>query len=231
MAAALRTVRTARVLAVTAVVVGALLALVGVVFAVSLGPAGRVEASAPIDSPGVILVDKAALRASSAPVHVVATPTAGGRITAIRMLQDDAHAALDASRHTLVDGVAFLPRGLRTTEQQDGSLPQDLNTDTFLDPAATTQRVDVEVAPSRLAQALVIFPGSPDAPDGEAVELTMSWENAAWFWESVALALVGIGLALGGLRAGGGAPGRHRTAAAGHRAGAAGHRAGAGGRR
>jgi hypothetical protein len=181
-----------------ALIAGVTLLVVGAVFAVALGPSGRVEASSRIASPGVVVLDKNALRASSAPVQVSAR-SGSGQVTAVRMLDDDALAALDGSRHTLIDGVSFLPRALQATERRDGPLPHAFNADTFLAPPVTGEQVTMDIVPSRLPQALVVFPGTVSDPRDDAVDVTMSWANAAWCWQAVALALAGLGLLISGM--------------------------------
>lgn len=180
-----------------ALVAGVTLLIIGTIFAVALGPSGRVEATSRVAAPGVVLLDKDVLRASSAPVHVSAS-SPGGPVTMVRMLDDDARAALDSSRHTLVGGVSFLPRSLRATERRDGPLPRSFNADTFLASPVTAERVDVDIPPSRLPQALVVFPGKLDQAREDALDVSLTWENAAWFWQAVVVALAGAALLTGG---------------------------------
>lgn len=182
-----------------ALVVGASLLIVAVVFAIALGPSGRVAASTRIASPGVVIIDKEALRASSAPVRVDVRSASGGRLTAVLMLDEDAGAALDSSRHTVIDGVSFLPRELRTAERRDGSLPRTLNADTFLAQPVSGEEVELEIAPSRLPQALLAFPGALGDPRDDALEVSMTWTNGAWFWQALAVAVAGAALLLAAL--------------------------------
>ena len=176
--------------------------IVGVIFAASLGPSGRVQASAHADAPGVVVVSRGVLNASSTPAHVTITSPAGGDVSVVRLLDDDAAAAAQSARRTTIEGVTFLPRRLEATTTGEGTLTRTLNTDTHLAKPDTSARVELDVASSRLPQALLAFPGSPGAARDEALDVTMTWENAAWFWQSVALTLAGLALAsYGGWRA------------------------------
>jgi hypothetical protein len=181
-----------------ALIAGVTLLVVGAVFAVALGPSGRVEASSRIASPGVVVLDKNALRASSAPVQVSARG-ASGQVTAVRMLDDDALAALDGSRHTLIDGVSFLPRALQATERRDGPLPHAFNADTFLAPAGDGRAghdghrsESAPAGPGRLPRHCL----RPPRRRGRRHHVLA---NAAWCWQAVALALAGLGLLISGM--------------------------------
>lgn len=182
-----------------ALVVGATLLIVGLIFAIALGPSGRVEASHRVPSPGVVVIGKDALRASSTPVRVRVVPASAGSVTMVRMLDEDAHAVLETTRHTTIEGVGFLPRTLHVAETGDGSLPRAFNADTFLADPTTGDRVEVDVLPSRLPQALLVYPGSSAQPRDDAADVTMTWTNPAWFAQAVVLAGAGAALVLAGL--------------------------------
>ena len=77
-------------------------------------------------------------------------------------------------------------------------MPRSLNADTFLDRPVSGDRVATDVMPSRLPQALLVYPGAPGQSRDDSVEITMTWSNSAWFWQSVALAALGAaGIATG----------------------------------
>ena len=182
-----------------AFVLGAPVLILGLIYAIALGPSGRVEASARVAAPGVVVIGKDALRASSTPVHVLVRSASAGQVTGIRMLDGDAHASLESSRHAVLDRVSFLPRALPVSESGDGPLPRAMNRDTFLADPMTADRVELDVTPGRMPQALLIYPGEPGSPRDDAVDVTMTWSNAAWFWQAVALALAGAALLVAGV--------------------------------
>lgn len=119
----------------------------------------------------------------------------------IRMLDEDARAAAEPARHTVIDGVDFLPRGLSAVERNGDQLSKTLNTDTFMADPTTARGVDLEVTPSALPQAVLIFAGTPGEPRSQTLDVTMTWSNAAWFWQAAVVTVFGGGLlAFGGLR-------------------------------
>ncbi|GAB76672.1 hypothetical protein SAMN05421595_1805 [Austwickia chelonae] len=193
--------RLPEVLTFAALAVGALLLVVGLIFSITIGPSGRVEVTAHIGEPGVVVVGKDAIRASSVPVKIKVTGKGEGDLTLVRMLDEDARAAAEPARHTVIDGVDFLPRGLSIVERNGGQLGKLLNTDTFMADPTTAREVDLEVTPNALPQAALIFAGPPGEPRSQTLDVTMTWSNAAWFWQAAAVTVIGGALlAFGGLR-------------------------------
>lgn len=185
------------VAALATLVIGAVICLIGLFAVVSLGPSGRVQAEERVAGPGVAVIGKGILRATSVPVRIQVKAEKGD-VTLVRALDDDARAVVESARHVNIDGVSFFPRSVESSEVGNGALPRALNADTFLAAPSTSGSVDLEVAPSQLPQALLVFPGAPGKAGDSAIDITMTWSNSAWFWHAVAVLLTGALIAGGG---------------------------------
>ncbi|WP_219106120.1 hypothetical protein [Austwickia sp. TVS 96-490-7B] len=159
-----------------------------------LGPSGQVQAQAKVASPGVVLIREDVLHASSSPAKIRVTGSSGGSVTAVRMLDVDALETLKTTRHTTLNGVSFLSGSLSVEESGEGSLPQKFNVDTFLAQPQSGDGVSIELPPSEIPQALIVYPGGEGSPREEALEVEVTWQNMLWFFEAVLVALIGVAL-------------------------------------
>ncbi len=188
-----RSAARSRVLVPLALAVGALLVVLGLIVAVSVGPAGRVEITRHVDAPGITIVGEGVTRAGSAPVHVRAAADSGGSVTLSTALPEDAAAMVGDARVTTISGIRFLPRSLDVETSGTGQLPRALNEDVVVGRAqGAPAELDVEL--SRLPLSVVVLPGAAGQPREEPVDVTMTWTNPAWFWQGVGTALVGAAL-------------------------------------
>lgn len=196
------------VLGPLALAVGAVLLILGLIVAVSVGPSGRVEVTHHVDAPGITIVDDGVTGASSAPVRVRAASPSGQPVTLSTALPEDAAAMVGDARVTTISGIRFLPRSLDVQTSGTGQLPRTLNEDVVVGRVqGAPAEMDVEL--SRLPLSVVVLPGAADEPREEPVDVTMTWTSAAWFWQAVGTAwlgaaLLGAGAVLGRRRGAGG---------------------------
>ncbi len=180
-----------------ALVLGALLVVLGLIVAVAVGPSGRVETVTRVDPPGIALVNDGLTSAASSPVRVQAVADSGGPVFVGTALPDDATAALGDARITTISGIRFLPRSLDVATAGMGQLPRAINADIFgreeIGAPAT-----IDVTPAGMPQTVVVLPGELGSPREEAVDITLTWENAAWFWQGVTATVLGAALLVGG---------------------------------
>ncbi len=197
------------VLAPLALALGAVLVVLGLIVAVSVGPSGRVEVTHHVDAPGITILGEGVTRAGSSPVHVRASAASGQPLMLKTALPEDAAAMVGDARVTTISGVRFLPQALHVETSGTGQLPRTLNEDVVVGQVQGAP-AEMDVALGRLPLAVVVLPGPAGEPREEAVDVSMIWSNAAWFWQAVAVTALGAALL-----AAGGLLGRRRNAGGG----------------
>ncbi|MEP7159598.1 MAG: hypothetical protein ABI746_00700 [Dermatophilaceae bacterium] len=174
-------------------VLGSLLVVLGLIVAVALGPSGHVETVTHVDSPGIALVNDGLTSASSSPVRVQAAAGSGGPVFLATALPEDATAVLGETRMTTIAGMRFLPRSLDVTTAGMGQLPRSINADIFGREEVGAPAA-IDVTPAGMPQTVVVLPGELGSPRDDTVDITLTWENAAWFWQGVTVTVLGAAL-------------------------------------
>lgn len=182
-------------------VVGALLALLGLVvtviglwYAVHLGGSGTATFSAPASGTTPVLVPQTVLNRTDGAVTVTATPRRGGTVWLAATTPSDAKAVLGSAAHTRVTGVDTRPWQLLTETSGTGPAPSLAGTDVWRNTETGTGAVSMTVDQANAPEAVLA-----QATTGEIQSLELTWERKSWFVQSVIAALVGLFLLLSGL--------------------------------
>lgn len=182
-------------------VAGGLLALLGVVltvvglwYAVHLGGSGTATFSSPASGTSPVLVPQTVLNRVDGDVKVTATPRSGGTVWLAAAAPSDAKAVLGKTAHTTVTGVSTRPWQLETQSTGTGAAPALAGTDVWRNTetgnGAVTMTIEQENAPETVIA---------QATKGQIERVDVTWERKSWFVQSVIAALVGLFLLLSGL--------------------------------
>lgn len=182
-------------------VVGALLALLGLVvtviglwYAVHLGGSGTATFSSPASGTTPVLVPSTVLNRVDGAVTVTATPRSGGTVWLAATTPSDADAVLGATAHTRVTGVDTRPWELLTEAKGTGAAPALSGTDVWRNTETGTGAVSMTVEQADAPEAVIA-----QATQGQIATVELTWERKSWFVQSVIAALVGLFLLLSGL--------------------------------
>lgn len=182
-------------------VVGALLALLGLVvtviglwYAVHLGGSGTATFSSPASGSTPVLVPPTVLNRVDGPVTVTATPRSGGTVWLAATSPSDAEAVLGSTAHTTVTGVDTRPWELLTETGGTGEAPALSGTDVWRNTETGTGAVSMTIEQADAPEAVIA-----QATEGQIQTIELTWERKSWFVQSVIVALVGLFLLLSGL--------------------------------
>lgn len=182
-------------------VVGALLALLGLVaaviglwYAVHLGGSGTATFSSPASGTAPVLVPPTVLNRVDGPVTVTATPRSGATVWLAATTPSDAEAVLGPTEHTTVTGVDTRPWELLTETSGTGDAPALSGTDLWRDTETGTGAVSMTIEQANAPEAVLA-----QATEGRIATIELTWERKSWFVQSVIVALVGLFLLLSGL--------------------------------
>lgn len=182
-------------------VVGALLALLGLVvtviglwYAVHLGGSGTATFSSPATGTNPVLVPQTVLNRVDGNVTVTATPRSGGTVWLAATTPSDAEAVLGATAHTTVTGVDTRPWELLTEDVGTGQAPALAGTDVWRNTETGTGAVSMTIEQANAPETVLA-----QATEGQIATIELTWERKSWFVQSVIAALVGLFLLLSGL--------------------------------
>jgi hypothetical protein len=182
-------------------VVGGLLALVGLVvsviglwYAVHLGGSGTATFSSPASGTNPVLVPSTVLNRVDGVVTVTATPRSGGTVWLAATTPSDAEAVLGTTAHTSVTGVDTRPWELLTETSGTGAAPALSATDVWRNTETGTGAVSMTIEQADAPEAVIA-----QATRGQIETIELTWERKSWFVQSVIAALVGLFLLLSGL--------------------------------
>ncbi|KRE42000.1 hypothetical protein [Knoellia sp. Soil729] len=182
-------------------VVGALLALLGLVltviglwYALHLGGSGTATFSATSTGTNPVLVPQTVLNRVDGDVKVTATPRKGGSVWLAAAAPSDAKAVLGRSAHTTVTGVSTMPWELTTTTDGTGETPALDTSDVWRNTDAGDGAVSMTVEQANAPETVIA-----QATTGQLARIDLTWERKSWFVQSVIAALVGLFLLLSGL--------------------------------
>lgn len=189
------TTATRRALGLSAAVVGAVLALLGLWLCVTLGPSGEASFSDRLSQTGALAVEPKVLNALDVPAEVSVTRTDGGPLWVGLAGEADAAAVVRDARLTSVRGVSW-PAGTVTTQRVGSSaLPDLTRTDVWRVSTQARGTARVVVPQGQGPETLLVAaPGGAPLAD---VDLTVSWHHKTWFFLSLLLLIVGALLAAG----------------------------------
>ncbi|KGN42688.1 hypothetical protein [Knoellia aerolata] len=182
-------------------VVGALLALLGLVvtviglwYAVHLGGSGTATFSSSPSGTAPVLVPQTVLNRVDGVVTVTATPRRGGTVWLAATTPSDAEAVLGATAHTTVTGVDTRPWELLSTTAGTGAAPALSGTDVWRNTETGTGAVSMTIEQANAPESVIA-----QATVGQIETIELTWERKSWFVQSVIAALVGLFLLLSGL--------------------------------
>lgn len=182
-------------------VAGGLLALLGVVltvvglwYAVHLGGSGTATFSSPASGTTPVLVPQTVLNRVEGDVTVTATPRSGGTVWLAAAAPSDAKAVLGASAHTTVTGVSTRPWQLETESTGTGAAPALAGTDVWRNTETGDGAVTMTIEQANAPETVIA-----QATQGQIERVEVTWERKSWFVQSVIAALVGLFLLLSGL--------------------------------
>ncbi|MFC7489488.1 MULTISPECIES: hypothetical protein [unclassified Knoellia] len=184
-------------------VVGGLLALLGLVltvvglwYALHLGGSGTATFSTQASVTTPVLVPQTVLNRVDGAVRVTATPSKGGTVWLAAAAPSDAAAVLAKAEHATVTGVSTRPWQLKSTTSGGGNAPALSGTDVWRD--TDTGDADAPVSMT-IEQANAPETVIAQATQGQIERIDLTWERKSWFVQSVIAALVGLFLLLSGL--------------------------------
>ncbi len=182
-------------------VVGALLALLGLVvtviglwYAVHLGGSGTATFSSPASGTAPVLVPPTVLNRVDGAVTVTATPRTGGTVWLAATSPSDAEAVLGSTAHTAVTGVDTRPWELLTETTGTGAAPALPATDVWRNTETGTGAVSMTIEQANAPESVLA-----QATEGQIATVELTWERKSWFVQSVIAALVGLFVLLSGL--------------------------------
>jgi hypothetical protein len=175
---------------------GAVVAALGIVFVVLgawmvviLGPSGEAQFSATSKAPGAVVIPPEVLNAVDSPVRISATRSDGGSLSIATAPSTDARAILGTSTVTTVSAVQFPDGALVVHGSGKGALT-DLNAaDIWRLAAKSAGTAELVVDQGRAPETAVVTSGDTTALN--AVTVTLTWANRAWFFEALAMATIG----------------------------------------
>lgn len=182
-------------------VVGALLALVGLVvtviglwYAGHLGGSGTATFSAPANGTTPVLVPQTVLNRVDGAVTVKITPRRGATVWLAAATPSDAAAVLGSTAHTAVTGIDTRPWELLTRTKGTGAAPALAGADVWRNTETGTGAVSMTIDQANAPEAVLA-----QATTGQIASVEVTWERKSWFVQSVIVALVGLFLLLSGL--------------------------------
>jgi hypothetical protein len=184
-----------RVVGVVLALLGAALTVVGLWFAVQLGPSGTAEFTARPPGPGPVVMRPAVLNRVDADVLVTATPAAGGSVWMALANPSDADAVLGGSRRVEVTGVTVRDWRLVMGGRGDTAAAELGAADLWRQQNQARGPVSLTVTQDDIPETLVV------AADRPLESLRMTITDKRWFVEAVVAALVGMFLLAAGVLA------------------------------
>lgn len=182
-------------------VVGALLALLGLVlgvvglwYAVHLGGAGTATFTSTASGANPVLVPQTVLNRVDDVVTVTVTPSKGGSVWLAAAAPSDAKAVLGPTAHMTVTGVSTRPWELESETVGTGAAPALSKTDVWRNTETGDGPVSMTIEQANAPEAVIA-----QATKGELDRIELTWERKSWFVQSVIAALVGLFLLLSGL--------------------------------
>ncbi|KGN39604.1 hypothetical protein [Knoellia subterranea] len=182
-------------------VVGALLALLGLVltvfglwYAVHLGGSGTATFSTAASGTNPVLVPQTVLNRVDGVVKVTVTPAKGGTVWLAAASPSDAKAVLGKTAHTTVDGVSTRPWELETSTTGTGATPSLAASDVWRNTDTGEGAVSMTIEQANAPETVIA-----QASKGEIERVDLTWQRKSWFVQSVIAALVGLFLLLSGL--------------------------------
>lgn len=182
-------------------VVGGLLALIGLVltvfglwYAVHLGGSGTATFSAPASGTNPVLVPQTVLNRVDGVVKVTAVPRQGSTVWLAAAAPSDAKAVLTKTAHMSVTGVSTQPWKLETTTSGTGATPALAATDVWRNTTTGEGPVSMTIEQADAPETVIA-----QATKGQIERVDLTWERKSWFVQSVIAALVGLFLLLSGL--------------------------------
>ena len=181
-------------------VVGGLLALLGLVltvvglwFAIHLGGGGTATFSSTPSGTNPVLVPQTVLNRVDGNVKVTATPRSGGTAWLAAATPSDARAVLGTTAHTTVTGVSTRPWQLESETAGSGAAPALAGTDVWRNTETGSGAVSMTIEQANAPEAVIA-----QATKGQLERIEVTWERKSWFVQSVIAALVGLFLLLSG---------------------------------
>lgn len=181
--------------------VGGLLALLGVVltviglwYAVHLGGGGTATFSATASGTNPVLVPQTVLNRVDGAVQVTATPRSGGTVWLAAAAPSDARAVLGETAHTTVTGVSTRPWQLESATSGSGTAPDLSTTDVWRNTETGEGAVTMTIEQANAPESVIA-----QATRGQLERIELTWEHKSWFVQSVIAALVGLFLLLSGI--------------------------------
>ncbi|KGN35048.1 hypothetical protein N802_02125 [Knoellia sinensis KCTC 19936] len=182
-------------------VVGALLAVLGLVltviglwYAVHLGGSGTATFSAPTTGTSPVLVPQTVLNRVDGVVTVTAVPRSGGTAWLAAATPSDAKAVLGKTAHMSITGVSTRPWELLSTTAGSGQPPALADSDVWRNTTSGKGAVTMKIEQADAPETVIAH-----ATQGQLERIEVSWERKSWFVQSVIAALVGLFLLLSGL--------------------------------
>ena len=181
-------------------VVGGILALLGLVltvvglwYAIHLGGGGTATFSSKANGTNPVLVPQTVLNRVDGVVKVTATPRSGGTAWLAAAAPSDAKAVLGSTAHTTVTGVSTQPWQLETSTAGTGQAPALAATDVWRNTETGNGAVTMTIEQANAPETVIA-----QATKGQLDRVEVTWEHKSWFVQSVIAALVGLFLLLSG---------------------------------
>lgn len=182
-------------------VVGALLALVGLVlgvvglwYAFHLGGSGTATFTTTPTGTSPVLVPQTVLNRVDDVVKVTVTPRPGGAVWVAAAAPSDARAVIGKAAHTSVTGVSTRPWQLESETVGTGAAPALSGTDVWRNTESGDGAVSMTIEQANAPETVIA-----QATKGQIARVDVTWERKSWFVQSVIAALVGLFLLLSGL--------------------------------
>ncbi|HET7477737.1 MAG TPA: hypothetical protein VFJ97_17175 [Dermatophilaceae bacterium] len=171
---------------------GLALLVVGLWFAVTLGPSGLAEFSVSTPASGAIAIEPRYANAVDVPFEVVATRGDGGPVWLGAARQHDADLLLRRGAHSVVAGLSLTAGAATLRSAGSGPLPDVTRADVWRSTAAGEGRARLLVG--QRDGPLTVVVASGEAASLRDLELTLRWRRGAWFLQALTGMVVGGGV-------------------------------------